>query len=362
MRSFSLGALLEHSHRFKLDAHGVEASSAAAFELYMSCRACPSDVPLSNASGHALFWHADRIQQSPNALADLYVTFPVEGDAPPAVQITSALSCNETAACLALASAAGDHPTAAASENPDPAKNPCGKRNPSEVPTAITAASLTTTSIRLVLTDSMMMPDNGGDSKSFCLFECEQCGWPFANKAEMLIHAAAHAKARPYRCDQCGAKLPTLKAHRRHVARHKTNPNVVCPVCKKTLSDKYYLAHHLAIHSGERPHKCSTCQKTFARSTHLKRHERVHTGERPLTCYICQRTFIDYTQLHDHIRRHTGERPYACTQCDKTFTSAGNLRGHNRGVHWGIRPYRCVHDEPHGECGKVCRNSILILL
>ena len=72
-----------------------------------------------------------------------------------------------------------------------------------------------------------------------------------------------------------------------------------------------FQTHKLAKHTPDhlRPYRCSFCPKGFAFKKHLEVHENVHTGN----------------------------KPYECKYCGMKFASDGNMNGHIRQTHKGIK-------------------------
>ena len=64
-----------------------------------------------------------------------------------------------------------------------------------------------------------------------------------------------------------------------------------------------------------------------------------HTPEhlRPYQCHICPKGFPMKKHLEMHLNVHLGIKPYQCKFCGMKFASEGNMHGHIRQTHKGIK-------------------------
>ena len=116
-------------------------------------------------------------------------------------------------------------------------------------------------------------------------FPCKLCSYVFTDKVALENHKrhCKNNKKVQYQCDQC-----EFMGNKSHLQVHK-------------------LAKHTPDHL--RPYQCSFCPKGFAFKKHLQVHENVHTGN----------------------------KPYECKFCGMKFASDGNMNGHIRATHKGIK-------------------------
>ncbi|XP_033494777.2 zinc finger E-box-binding homeobox 1b [Epinephelus lanceolatus] len=87
-------------------------------------------------------------------------------------------------------------------------------------------------------------------------FNCPECSYSFAYRAQLERHMTVHKGGR----DQ------------RHIAQSGGNRKFKCTECGKAFKYKHHLKEHLRIHSGEKPYECSNCKKRFSHSGSYSSH------------------------------------------------------------------------------------------
>ncbi|CAJ1081923.1 zinc finger E-box-binding homeobox 1b [Xyrichtys novacula] len=87
-------------------------------------------------------------------------------------------------------------------------------------------------------------------------FNCPECTYSFAYRAQLERHMTVHKSAR----DQ------------RHITQSGGNRKFKCTECGKAFKYKHHLKEHLRIHSGEKPYECSNCKKRFSHSGSYSSH------------------------------------------------------------------------------------------
>ncbi|XP_035474573.2 zinc finger E-box-binding homeobox 1b isoform X1 [Scophthalmus maximus] len=87
-------------------------------------------------------------------------------------------------------------------------------------------------------------------------FNCPECSYSFAYRAQLDRHMTVHKGGR----DQ------------RHITQSGGNRKFKCTECGKAFKYKHHLKEHLRIHSGEKPYECSNCKKRFSHSGSYSSH------------------------------------------------------------------------------------------
>ncbi|XP_068565657.1 zinc finger E-box-binding homeobox 1b [Cebidichthys violaceus] len=87
-------------------------------------------------------------------------------------------------------------------------------------------------------------------------FNCPECSYSFAYRAQLERHMTVHKGGR----DQ------------RHITQSGGNRKFKCTECGKAFKYKHHLKEHLRIHSGEKPYECSNCKKRFSHSGSYSSH------------------------------------------------------------------------------------------
>jgi uncharacterized Zn-finger protein len=93
-------------------------------------------------------------------------------------------------------------------------------------------------------------------------------------------------------------------------------------------------------------HKCLDCNKVFNNACYLTQHNKsLHSGDKPFKCMICGKRFTRYLCYQEHLSKHAGEKMFKCEICPKQFNHNTDLRRHMY-VHSGDKPFACE------SCGK----------
>lgn len=257
-----IAALLEHSHD----------EQSTLFQLYLPCAECGCRVPLCDAVGHAAFWHGDRLQQSSDSLADLYLTAPPEQQPQfmsPLVTFPrhhhSASATGTTSSSSRMATKKRPLFQSDATTPPDRGSNAALVDEKQPVGGDEIAATSSRTTI-----ESKRARRRG--------VQCPSCSRLFDNRKEMLAHERAmHAFA----CDQCAKTFAQAHILERHRLTHspRRRPRLQCTECSAVFTQRGSLhQHERALHQGLRPYQCRLCDARFNHRQERARHERRHRG------------------------------------------------------------------------------------
>lgn len=334
-----LASLLEHSH-----------PNSSGFELYLSCKACQSEVPLCDAVAHAAYAHAEWIRQSPDALANIYVTAPeylvvksepvqdmrpnlfssvardstligwtsLEGESPPDLEQRS--EKDETYCSPHI-----DVDKSADNTNDSDADTQQSFRKRKRRTRAVDEPDFGAQSKRVeplkLKTRSIYPPGTNPDDAHYVdgdnNYRCITCCKRFSTRSAIRTHhRAIHRGERPFVCLECGiafAQRGQLKEHVVHVHEEAHQRRYRCPTCRQVFSWKSSLARH-------------------RRNTHGGRNQRDELRGR-YECDNCGMIFSWLYELQYHEVRHTAAFSYACKACSKFFIRRDELKRHRTRVH-----------------------------
>ena len=205
------------------------------------------------------------------------------------------------------------------------------------------------------------------------VYKCELCQKQFVCVASLNTHKRTiHEKHEFVKCDICDAKLKSyylpihkkkrhsfeketilcdvcelgfqnifqLKSHYR-VHKDKSLQKVTCELCGKFLANKDDMSRHLrSYHVQEKAHKCSKCEGFFKSKESLRIHVRDRHEYVLQKCESCDKRFKNLFALKKHVARiheKSLTKSFECNVCGTKFTDKGNLFGHIRNVHNGIK-------------------------
>ncbi|XP_055613041.1 uncharacterized protein LOC129759591 [Uranotaenia lowii] len=158
---------------------------------------------------------------------------------------------------------------------------------------------------------------------------CKHCSKIFNFNSELRKHAQTCEKRKgnvkepknAELCNICGKIVP-LKSFEYHMAVHTNERKWKCSKCPLAFNSEYLLGQHESkVHSDEKSCVCRFgCGKRYKYSSDLGRHEKlVHLGIKPFKCVDCQETFVRDRDLRLHRRKHTGIKLFPCAQCGDSF-------------------------------------------
>lgn len=210
---------------------------------------------------------------------------------------------------------------------------------------------------------------SGGEKE----WKCQQCGFAFWEKGDLIRHIKSHEGNRPLKCDFCEqtfvwkrylykhlnnhhkaedkhfcktclACLPSEEELVEHDATEHANKRPLthtCEICKMEFHFKYKLDEHMFEHTGEKAHSCQKCPQKFVSRKDLDRHMMEHQQEVSFRCNTCEKTFSTIDELQRHVRLHTGNAKYTCSLCHATFRWKSQLTSHMV-VHSADRDFKCT--------------------
>ncbi|XP_035660444.1 zinc finger protein 91-like [Branchiostoma floridae] len=86
-------------------------------------------------------------------------------------------------------------------------------------------------------------------------FQCKECSYSTAYKADLKRHQLRHGGERPYKCDQCSYAAIEKLNLRRHMKRHTAKDPLKCVQCGFSTKRKGVLTRHMAVHRAEEAKK-----------------------------------------------------------------------------------------------------------
>ena len=117
-----------------------------------------------------------------------------------------------------------------------------------------------------------------------------------------------------FACEKCGKMLPSQSLLNRHMKLKHEAKLEICDVCGQSVPAHEYAKHKLRFHTSRDkwPYKCTLCTPS--------------------------KGFVTQLSLEEHMNTHTGEKPFKCKLCENVaYASRGNLQGHIRSFHKGIK-------------------------
>ena len=183
-------------------------------------------------------------------------------------------------------------------------------------------------------------------------FECKQCQEQFNTHGKFTNHIRKTHWT--FRCKQCDMSCKDEQMLTRHIeCKHVIHK---CEKCKRIFSSKKTMKVHIKRYQGQEEHtkkKCKQgvksvvyrchCGKIFKKKRYMVNHQRaIHDGIKPYKCMECGKKFTNNANFRRHRRTHTGNKKFECTICKKRFTRFDGMRSHMR-VHNEVKQFKCNH-------------------
>ena len=173
------------------------------------------------------------------------------------------------------------------------------------------------------------------------IVSCNGCKKKFFDKDQMERHVEEHHN---YICSICGENFIQKTLLNQHKERTHPDSYLTCPKCSLKCSSKGALRKHIMRHE-EREHgnfTCDICNKKFTAQSTLYHHKRgVHSGIKPYKCTQCEKTFNFHHSLKLHLLQHNGQRPHKCSICKKAYLTSSHLKSHIEAVHSSKKKHMC---------------------
>ena len=174
--------------------------------------------------------------------------------------------------------------------------------------------------------------------------KCQVCSKSFLMMAELERHVEiVHIKSKTYECKHCKETFDSSGKYHYHLSTvHSTN-SFVCDTCGLSCKTRVILNSHIQMHF-ERNCICDVCGSGFKTPAKLEDHKAVHM-ERTHKCTVpgCDKYFPRDKDMRRHVKKwhFKREKNYKCNQCTKEFYQPGQLLQHQRGVHLGLKDFKC---------------------
>uniref|UniRef100_A0A182J1M2 C2H2-type domain-containing protein n=1 Tax=Anopheles atroparvus TaxID=41427 RepID=A0A182J1M2_ANOAO len=178
---------------------------------------------------------------------------------------------------------------------------------------------------------------------------CPICLLSFETVEKVQKHRFYKMRVEKQRCHICGRKFMRKSGLTEHQEREHLDLPVrfACETCGKAFITRSTLNMHRRVHEPFKRIPCDAegCDSVFRDERLMRRHYRnVHSKDMPYACRHCQKKFRTKEALDIHDRSHTGEKPYPCRHegCTKRYAHGTDRLRHERSVHTGVRPHKCM--------------------
>lgn len=158
-------------------------------------------------------------------------------------------------------------------------------------------------------------------------YNCKICNRSFTLASTLALHnRRTHLGIKPYECDSCGWRFAQSSDLIKHKRTHTGVKPFTCDYCKTSFSQKRNLVTHMKIHTTE-PSICAYCGSTFLIDESLKQHLKKHTGPEAENCKECDIPYSNKKDMDIHVKRwHV--QVNRCYMCNKEFTRSSDLKKH----------------------------------
>ena len=176
---------------------------------------------------------------------------------------------------------------------------------------------------------------------------CDKCGKSFPSQAKLRHHEEDVHEDGHFVCDECGKVCNSQRILNAHQKQHKVvKVPTPCTVqgCKFVCSSKQTLFRHLQTHKpkNERTtYPCKYCPKFyFSRKVRDEHEKGIHLGIKNYKCDQCDASYEFSLALMNHKRTQHSGIMYSCDYpgCTKSYNAKGNLDAHRKRVHKIARP------------------------
>ena len=186
-------------------------------------------------------------------------------------------------------------------------------------------------------------------------YKCSYCEQSFGMKRNLKLHIdSAHGNAQRHKCTLCEkdfAQKSSLKVHF-EVVHEKNKPLIKCTACDFSSIHQQTINRHFESKHEEKKYSCTLCDAVYSRKQTLNTH--VKTFHKDISQNISQNS-SNGIKKEEFDNKIYLTKPFQCLNCPESFISKYDLNIHNKSVHGGAGPQKCL------ECDFSCTRKEMLV-